>query len=290
MNYLIPVVVVALIGLIAGIILTIFSKLMAVSVDERVALIREVLPGANCGACGFAGCDDYAAALGSDSDVAPNLCPPGGTSVAAQIAEILGVDAGSTEAKYAEVLCKGSCEHTKPLMEYQGIKTCKAVKNFFGGHGSCRYGCLGFGDCVTACPYDAIHVVDGVAIVDRNNCVGCGLCVKACPNDIIQIAPGKNLIYVGCSNQDKGGVARKTCGVACIGCMKCVKACRFDSIKVENNLAYINPETCRNCTMCVKECPTGAIMQLPRPKKPAAKTQTSKPQPSQPENQQVANA
>jgi len=195
MNYLIPVVVVALIGLIAGIILTIFSKLMAVSVDERVALIREVLPGANCGACGFAGCDDYAAALGSDSDVAPNLCPPGGTSVAAQIAEILGVDAGSTEAKYAEVLCKGSCEHTKPLMEYQGIKTCKAVKNFFGGHGSCRYGCLGFGDCVTACPYDAIHVVDGVAIVDRNNCVGCGLCVKACPNDIIQIAPDFPRVY-----------------------------------------------------------------------------------------------
>lgn len=269
MIYLIPVLVVALIGLIAGIILTIFSKLMAVHVDERVAMIREVLPGANCGACGFAGCDDYAAALGADSSLSPNLCPPGGAGVASEIANILGVDAGSSESKYAEVLCKGSCDHTKTIMEYQGMETCQAVKNFFGGNGSCRYGCLGFGDCVVACPYDAIHVVNGVALVDREACVGCGLCVKACPNNIIQIAPGKNLIYVGCSNKDKGGAARKACEVACIGCMKCAKVCKFDAITIESNLAYIDPEKCKNCTMCVKECPTGAIMQLPRPKKKA---------------------
>ena len=174
-----PAIIVAAVGLIAGIILTIAAKLMFVPVDERVAAIEEVLPGANCGACGFAGCSDYAKALGNDADVSTSLCPVGGAAVASQIAEIMGVAGGDVDPKIAMVMCKGTLEATRQIEELDRIHSCKSAKMFYGGNWACPYGCLGMGDCADACQFDAIRVVDGVAQIDRDKCVGCEACMSS---------------------------------------------------------------------------------------------------------------
>lgn len=275
-----PVILVVAVGLIAGIILTIASKVFFVPVDETVAQVREVLPGANCGACGFAGCDDYAAAIGADRSLSPSLCPVGGADCAAAIAAVLGVEATAAEPKVAFVKCKGNSENTKKIMEYQGVQTCSAAKNFYGGNWACSYGCMGLGDCVSVCQYGAIKVCDGLAIVDREACVGCGMCEKACPNNVITMGEKKKLVYVACNSTAPGAKARKVCSVACIGCKKCEKVCKFDAITVENNLAKIDFDKCKNCGLCEKECPTKAITNF-RVKKavsaaPAAKTEETK--------------
>ncbi len=271
MNILIPIGIVVIMGLIAGIILTIASKLMYVPVDQLILDIREELPGANCGACGFNGCDDYAAALAEDKsgNVSPSMCPVGGGDLAAKLAEILGVEAEAADPKVATVMCHGSGSNAQLLMDYQGISTCKAASQLYGGQWACAAGCLGMGDCAAVCDYDAIRIIDGLAYVDREKCVGCGMCAKACPKHIIQVHSKKDLVYVACSSNEKGAQTRKRCTAGCIGCMKCQKACNFDAITVENNLAKIDFEKCKNCGLCAKECPTGAIMNL-RPKKKAA--------------------
>lgn len=268
MNILIPVVIVVVIGLVAGVILTIASKLMYVPIDQLVADIREELPGANCGACGFAGCDDYASALGKDKGetLSPSMCPVGGPDLAAKLAELLGVEATAADPKVATVLCGGNAAAAKKLMDYEGIDTCKAASQFYGGQWACGYGCLGLGDCAAACDYGAICVADGLAVVDREKCVGCGMCTKACPKNLIEVHSKKDLIYVACKSKAAGAQTRKSCSAGCIGCRKCEKACRFDAIVIENNLARVDFEKCKNCGLCAKECPTGAIVNL-RPKK-----------------------
>lgn len=270
---MIPVVLVVVVGLIAGIILTIAAKVFFVPVDETVAKIREALPGANCGACGFAGCDDYAAALGADRSLSPSLCPPGGAAAAAAVAAALGVEATAAEPKVAFVKCKGSNEATKQIMEYKSVQTCAAAKNFYGGNWACSQGCMGLGDCVSACAYDAIKICEGVAVVDREACVGCGMCAKVCPNNVIVIGEKKKLVYVACNSTAPGAKARKACTVACIGCKKCEKSCKFEAITIENNLAKIDFDKCKNCGLCEKECPTKAIVNMrvkKAPAKPAA--------------------
>lgn len=261
-NIIIPAVVVAVIGLIAAVILTIASKLMFVPVDERVAQVREVLPGANCGACGFAGCDDYAAALGEDADLEPSLCPVGGSAVATQIAGILGKVAGDIEPKVAFVRCNGNNEATEQIMTNDRLKTCKKADMFYGGAWKCTHGCLGLGDCMKVCKYNAIHVINGVAKVDREACVGCGMCVKECPNNVIEIVDKKMKVHVACKSTAKGAKTRKDCSNGCIGCMKCQKACKFEAVTIENNCAVIDYSKCKNCGLCAKECPTGAISKL----------------------------
>jgi len=258
----IAIILVVAVGLVCAIMLTIASKVFFVPVDETAAALREVLPGANCGGCGFAGCDDYANTMAADRDTPCNKCPVGGASVAAKLAEILGVSAGDAEKQVAVVMCNGSCDNAKTLLDYKGPQTCKAASALFGGLKQCKFGCLGLGDCVAACNYDAIRVINGVAKVNRHACVACGMCAKACPKGLIRIAPEKNQVVVFCHNTDKGADVRKACDVGCIGCMKCEKTCKFDAVHVENNLASIDPEKCKNCGMCAKECPTGAIINL----------------------------
>ena len=260
-----PVLLTVVTGLIAGVLLTIAAKIFAVPVDETQVKIRECLPGANCGACGYVGCDDYAAALAKDHSIAPNKCVPGGASAAAGIAAVLGVEAGATEERVAKVMCSGTCDNTSTEMDYQGYKSCAAVKGFFGGPGVCKFGCIGLGDCVKACKFDAIHVEDGVAKVDRDKCVACGACANTCPQKIIDILPKASRVTVDCSSKDMGKFVTKACKVGCIGCKMCEKTCKFDAIHVVDNLAKIDPEKCKNCGMCAKACPRKIITVVPRP-------------------------
>ncbi|MEE0772879.1 MAG: RnfABCDGE type electron transport complex subunit B [Anaerovoracaceae bacterium] len=272
-----PAIIVAVVGLIFGIILTVASKLMYVPVDEKISAIRDILPGANCGGCGFAGCDDYANAFGDDPNLSPTLCPVGGPDLATKIAEILGVEAGEVEEKVAMVMCQGNYGVTKQIMEADRIYTCATAKAFYGGNWACPHGCLGMGDCLRSCKYDAIRIVNGVAVVDREKCIACGACSKVCPNSLIKMVPKKMLVHVACSSVDKGAVTRKICENGCIGCKKCQKSCKFDAIIVEDNLARVDLTKCKNCGVCAKECPTGAIVNFRKKKaapavKPAAET------------------
>ena len=270
--FIIPIAAAVAIALIAALLLSLAAKFMAVPVNETQAAIRAELPGANCGACGFAGCDDYAAALAEGGDVKTNLCVPGADAVAAAIAAILGQDAEDVIEQVANVRCSGLCDVTKPEMDYQGLKTCAAAKGLFGGPGSCKYGCIGFGDCERVCPYGAIQVCNGLAKVDREKCVGCGMCARTCPQHIIDIIPDVKRVYVACSSADKGAVTNKLCSAGCIGCKLCEKACKFDAVHVENNHAVIDIDKCKNCGLCAKACPKKVIKMYPKPQaKPVVK-------------------
>lgn len=258
----IPVAIVAAIALVLAVMLSYASKVFAVEKDETFEALREELPGANCGACGYKGCDDYAHALSDDQTSDCNKCSVGGAAVAEKLATILGVSAGEEEQKCAVVMCNGTNEASKMIMEYKGMGSCKAAKQLFGGMYSCPYGCIGLGDCQAACDFDAIHVVNGVARVNRGKCTSCGVCARVCPNHIIRISPKKNVVFVRCSSTLKAAAAIKNCNNACIGCKKCEKTCKFDAVHVNDNLAYVDPDKCKNCGMCQKECPTGAIVNL----------------------------
>ena len=267
-NVMTPVLLVAVIGFVFAGLLVFASKVFHVAVDERVTKVRECLPGANCGGCGFAGCDDYASNLVGDESIPCTKCSPGGAAVAAQIAEILGRSAGAAEPQIAQVMCNGTCDARRTVLEWQGMESCKGAKGWFSSPNACMYGCIGLGDCVKACQFDAIGIVDGVAKVNRENCVACGACVGTCPQKVVKLVPKKSQVHVLCSSTDKGGVARKNCDNACIGCMKCMKACNFDAIHVEDNLARIDYDKCKSCGMCAAVCPTGALNSFKKlPKK-----------------------
>lgn len=290
----IAVVLVVIVGVISGILLSFASKIFEVKEDQVFLDLRAALPGANCGGCGFAGCDDYAHALAENGGETPcTKCSVGGPDVAAQLASILGTDAGDMVKQAAMVLCQGTSEKCKPLYDYKDIGSCKAAKTLFGGSKACSFACLGQGDCVGVCEFDAIHVVDGVAKVNKDLCTACGQCVKECPQHIIMLKPVKNLVTVKCSNTEKGGDTRKACSIGCIGCMKCVKVCPKDAIHVENNLARIDVEKCINCGLCARDCPTGAIeneRKMP-PRKPAApKTEAVKAPETKAETESAAPA
>ncbi len=263
MEYVIPVLiavgVIFAIALLLGAVLALLNKYFAVPDDETVKELRACLPGINCGACGFKGCDDYAAAM-AEGKAAPNLCIPGAEGVAAKLCEILGVEeVAKPEDVVAFVACNGNCEATGKKAEYDGISTCHAATMVYGGPMSCLFGCMGFGDCAAVCPSNAICIEDGIAHVDTSRCVGCGLCVNTCPKHIISLVPQEASVVNMCSNKDKGAEARKVCKNACIACGKCVKACPEGAIEVIDNLAKVNYEKCKGCGKCAEVCPTGCL-------------------------------
>ena len=269
------VLVLGAIALVASVVLFVISKKFAVHEDPRIGQVAELLPGANCGGCGFPGCSGMADALvkGADTGSIDGLrCPVGGDDVMNQVADLLGMAMANSEPMVAVVRCNGSCENRPRIAEYDGLRTCAAMHACGSGETACGFGCLGCGDCAEACQFDAIKVnpETGIPEVDEEKCTSCGACVKACPRGIIELrkkGPKGRRVYVQCVNKDKGPVAKKACAVACIGCGKCQKVCKFEAITVENNLSYIDYSKCKMCTKCVDECPTGAIIKVNFPVK-----------------------
>lgn len=260
---LLPTGIVSGIGLVCGLGLAVASKLFAVQEDERIELVRDVLPGANCGACGYAGCDDYAKAV-CEGAASPNQCVPGGASTLEGINGIMGTEAEAGQQMLAIVACTGRTASTGKRYEYKGIDTCAAANLLYGGGGKCQYGCIGLGDCAGACPFGAIDLMDGVAVVNRAVCSGCGVCVATCPKALISLIPDDDSAFVTCSNKSKGAVAMKVCEESCIACRRCVKACDSDAITIENNLAFIDTVKCTNCGACAAVCPRKTISYISR--------------------------
>lgn len=261
MAYLYPILIFAAMGLVFGILLVVISKVFAVETDPRAAEIAESLPGANCGACGYAGCADYADAIVNQG--APmNACLPGGTNAASAIGEIMGVSVAAAARKVPVLHCHGTCAAAPRKADYDGIQTCAAAKRFYGGTGLCTDGCLGLGDCIAVCDYDVISIRDGIAVFCTEKCVSCGKCAKACPNHLIELRDEKKRVDVRCSSHDVGKIAMRSCSNSCIGCKKCEKACKFDAIHVKDGVAIIDYDACKSCGLCVTACPRGCIAKL----------------------------
>lgn len=250
------------IGLLIGVFLGFFAMKFEVPVDEKELQVLDALPGNNCGACGYPGCSGLATAIAKGN--APcDACPVGGATVAKAVATIMGEQVNDVIKKVAYVRCAGDCDKTKTDYAYTGIKTCVAmsfVPN--GGPKSCNYGCLGYGDCVNVCDFDAIHIVNGIAIIDKDKCTSCGKCVKACPKQLIELIPYEAEYVVACRSKDKGVDTTKGCEVGCISCTLCKKACESGAITIENFLAYIDQDKCIQCGKCYNVCPKNTIQKL----------------------------
>jgi Na+-translocating ferredoxin:NAD+ oxidoreductase RNF subunit RnfB len=256
---IIAAVVVAVVGIIIGFFLGFSSEKFKVEVDPKEEAILEVLPGNNCGGCGFAGCSGLAASI-AKGEAEVGACPVGGDPVANQIASIMGVEAGESVKQVAFVMCAGTHDKANTDYEYYGVKDCAMMQYVpNGGPKSCNHGCLGYGSCVTACPFDAIHIVNGVAVVDKDACKACKKCIEACPKGLIELIPYDSKVKVHCSSQDKGKTVMQACSVGCIGCKLCEKACEFDAVTVQNNYAHIDQSKCTGCGKCAEKCPKKII-------------------------------
>ncbi|MBI5144450.1 MAG: RnfABCDGE type electron transport complex subunit B [Candidatus Omnitrophica bacterium] len=257
-HILTPVIAMAGLGLVFGVGLAYALKLFKIEVDPTTFMILSKLPGSNCGACGKAGCAGFAEAL-KKGEAMPAGCAVSNDEARSSIAELLGVEYKPKVKTIATVFCNGGV-NAKDKYIYKGIKTCKAASLVFGGQKACSFGCLGFGDCVTACPFDAIKMTEeGLPEVDPNKCTACGICVKVCPKELFVLTPTQNKYYVKCKSTDPGSVVAKVCKTGCIACRKCEKACPIAAIKVESNLARIYYDKCQNIGECFKVCPTKVI-------------------------------
>jgi len=274
---IISVVALGGLGFFAAIVLFFIASRFKVFEDPKIDEVEEALPAANCGGCGSPGCRAFAEATVKSAKENKNLdglnCPVGGNDVMQQVGSILGLEVAAQVPLIAVIRCSGSHANTPAKVKYEGVSSCAFSHALFAGEGGCQYGCLGDGDCVAACDFDAIHMSPETGLpVVNDKCTACGACVEACPRDIIELrkkGPKDRRIFVSCVNKEKGGPAKKNCSVACIGCGKCEKECKFDAIKIENFLAYIDFNNCTLCRKCVEVCPTNAIHELNfRPRKP----------------------
>lgn len=266
------------VGVVAAVILFVVSKKFYVYEDPKITEVEDVLPAANCGGCGSPGCRAFAERLVSSDDISDLFCPVGGNDVMKQVADILGKEVAEKDPTVAVVRCQGGCEVRPKTTEYQGPKSCAISALIYSGETDCQYGCLGDGDCVNVCQFDAMYMDDnGLPVIITDKCTSCGACVDACPRNIIEMRPRNKRdlkVFIGCLNEDKGGIARKACEVACIGCSKCEDVCPKDAITMNNNLAYIDPELCTLCRKCVDVCPTHSIIETNFPPKKVKKPQT----------------
>jgi electron transport complex protein RnfB len=256
----ITLIVLAGLGIVFGVALALIASRFVVKADPKVEQVRETLPGANCGACGFAGCMGYAEAVVGNPDVAVHMCAPGKSPVAEKIAVITGKKAEKVDPKIARVFCQGGTSLSQRKFIYTGVQDCTAAVLAAGGDKSCDYGCLGYGTCMRACPFDAITMsADNLPQINPDKCTACGKCVAACPKQVIELAQASKAVVISCHSKDKGIDVKKKCQVGCIACGICVRTCPVDAIKLENNLARINHDKCIVCGLCVKKCPTSAI-------------------------------
>ncbi|MFH1283300.1 MAG: RnfABCDGE type electron transport complex subunit B [bacterium] len=250
-------------ALFLGILLSLANKFFAVRDDPKVESILGCLPGVNCGACGYPGCNGYAVAVaGGEAEV--NRCTVGGNETAKTIAGIMGVDAKAAEKCVARLFCQGGKSKSSEKFEYRGIISCQALNIVSGGNKSCSYGCLGMGDCVRVCPFGALYMnEDKLPVVIEEKCTACGRCVQTCPRTLYELLPAAKRVVIACRSFDKGADTRKACKVGCIACKRCEKACPENAITVENNLAKINYSICKNTAACVGVCPQKTIMKFP---------------------------
>jgi len=264
--------IVTVLGLLLALVLYLVAKKFRVEENPRIDEVEQVMPGANCGGCGFAGCRAFAEAAVKSDDLDGIFCPVGGNDVMAKVASILGHEVKTFAPRVAVVRCNGTCQARPQVNEYDGFASCAVKASLYAGDTGCSYGCLGCGDCVAACQFGALSMdpATGLPVVDAEKCTACGACVKACPKRIIELRPkGVRGMreFVSCVNKDKGAVAKKACANACIGCGICVKTCQHEAISLEVNLAWIDPDKCKLCRECEAMCPTGAIhgVNFPKP-------------------------
>lgn len=264
MSIISAIIVLGGIGLLSAAILYVVSKRFYVKEDPRIALVEELLPGANCGSCGRSGCHDFACACATAASLDNLVCPGAGEEAMKKIADIVGLAPNIAKPQVAVLKCYGTCENRPMTVSYDGPASCAMLHTTGSGTTSCPFGCLGCGDCVKACRFGAMYMdpVTGLPAIDPEKCTGCGACSKVCPRHIIELRdkwPRGMRVWVACSNREKGAVARKECNAACIGCGKCMKACPHDAVSVTDNLAYIDFTKCKLCRKCVLACPTSAI-------------------------------
>jgi Na+-translocating ferredoxin:NAD+ oxidoreductase RNF subunit RnfB len=279
---LFTIITISAIGALSAVILYFVAQKFKVFEDPRIDQVEAALPSANCGGCGSAGCRNFAETLVKSDSFEGLFCPVGGNETMKNVASLLGRAAIEQENRIAVIRCNGTPEHRPRTNRYDGAPSCTITHLLYSGEGGCPFGCLGFGECASACDFDAIRMnfTTGLPEVIDEKCTSCGACIKACPRNIIELRkknPKDRKIFISCINTEKGVIARKNCAVACIGCGKCVKICEFEAISMDNNLAYIDPVKCRLCRKCVSECPTGSILETgfaPRKEKPAKAEET----------------
>lgn len=261
-NILIPVASMSGLGLALGLGLGFAGKKFAVEVDERQEQIQGVLPGANCGGCGYPGCGGLAVAI-VKGEAKANSCPVGGTDVAKKIADILGVTAEEVERKTSYIKCNGNCDNAKLKYEYYGLKDCRAAVLTPGkGDKGCTFGCLGLGTCISVCKFGALSIVNGIAVVNKEKCTACSTCVNVCPKNLIELVPINNFVRVQCNSKDKAKDTKDNCTVGCIGCKRCEKICQSDAIHVVDNIAKIDYSKCTACKACINVCTPKVINYL----------------------------